>query len=249
MFSSLFRKSFWRVFASLSIFSGLVAFAQTQQSSALVVIDMQPIFVTRGGNDQDPKNQEKVNKILEIQKRAIQDAEKANIPIVFIEYETKGKTNEKLSDLIKNYKKSTVILKNTDGMLDKDNTHKKELQKYFKENKINTLILIGANGGACVHESIAGSLKNNYNVIAISSGIADFNYKDFIYPYKDQYSEFNHPNCANCSFKEVTDPEDAIPIGLPSAPDCKPDQQEIDTGLKNLNDHTLDLMKVLGAPQ
>ena len=67
----------------------------------------------------------------------------------------------------------------------------------------------GANGGACVVQSIHGALDNNCSVLAVSSGIADFNYQDFIYPYKGYYNDIK-ANCADCTFREVPTFNDAV---------------------------------------
>ena len=56
-----------------------------------------------------------------------------------------------------------------------------------------------------MRESIAGSLDNTYNVIALSQGIADFNYESFIYPYEKFY-DFE-PTCSSCKFRELSDSE------------------------------------------
>ena len=41
-------------------------------------------------------------------------------------------------------------------------------------------------------------------MIAYLEGIADFNYPEFIYPYRHNYDDIK-PTCASCSFKEVED--------------------------------------------
>jgi len=183
----------------------LAAPEDNRDNHALVIIDMQPYFATRAGNDQKDKNKIKVLKIINKQIAAIREAKKAKIPIVLIEYEYGssccGKTNRKLRNEVKFYKKFKTIKKNTDGMFSSSNKYKQKLTDYLEDNHIGSLIILGANGGACVKQSIKGSLEENYNVIAYNKGIADFNYRDFIYPYKDIY-KFK-PNCKNCNFKEV----------------------------------------------
>jgi hypothetical protein len=60
-------------------------------------------------------------------------------------------------------------------------------------------------------------LNENCNVVAFSKGIADFNYVDFIYPYKGQYKDLGH-KCQNCSFQEkdlIKDIEIALQSGVP----------------------------------
>lgn len=155
--------------------------------TALVIIDMQPVFVTRGGKNKSGSNPDKVKKILEVHLAAIKLAKKQKMPIVVLEYEGEGDTTEALKKEIKNYDQKAIILKDTDGAFDNQNKHKKELTDWLTQNHVKTLIITGANGGACVYQTISGALHDHYNVIADLDGIADFNYADFIYPYIGQY--------------------------------------------------------------
>ena len=158
--------------------------AGKDNNAALVIIDMQPKFVTRGGNDKTSRNLSKVDQIIKEQMVAIERAKKANIPIVFIEYEGDyGDTNRALKDAVGNYKDFKVFKKNSDGMFEKDNRHRDDLIAYLQDKQVGTLVITGANGGACVLDSIEGALKGNCTVIAYNKAIADFNFKDFIYPY------------------------------------------------------------------
>lgn len=174
-------------------------------NSALVIIDMQPYFANRGGNHNDAENRAKIDKINKTQIAAIQKAKAASIPIVFLEYDCEqcDPTDSSLKAAVAKYSNVRFIKKDTDGMFATNNKYRKELVDYLNKNDVGTLIIAGANGGACVLESITGSLENNCSVIALNSGIADFNFKDFIYPYVGQYSNIK-PNCRDCSFKEVS---------------------------------------------
>jgi hypothetical protein len=80
---------------------------------------------------------------------------------------------------------------------------------------------MGANGGACVSDSIVEAIQGNCSVVAFNKGIADFNYKQFIYPYAGQYAKIKSSSnrlCKDCSFKEVSSLDDVIPtqITIPS---------------------------------
>jgi nicotinamidase-related amidase len=186
-------------------------------NSALVIIDMQPHFVTRGGNQNSRENNFKVGQIIGAQIEAIKKAISANIPIVFIEYENVDPTSDLLKAAVKNYHDVKFFTKSTDGMFDNENKYKNQLVSFLKDRKIGTLVMTGANGGACVKESILGALNENCNVVAFSKGIADFNYVDFIYPYKGQYKDLGH-KCQNCSFQEkdlIKDIEIALQSGVP----------------------------------
>ena len=165
---------------------------------------MQPKFVTRGGNDQTPANKTKVEQIIKEQVAAIKRAREARIPIIFLEYEGDfGDTNEALKAAVANYPDVKFFKKNSDGMFEDYNKYKQDLATYLTRKQVGTLIITGANGGACVLRSITGALDNNCTVVAYNKGIADFNYKDFIYPYVGQYSNIK-PNCKDCMFREVS---------------------------------------------
>lgn len=182
-------------------FSALAEVARVGDNTALIVIDMQPYFVERGGNQNEPENVRKVNEILANQVQMIQAAKQSGTPIVFVEYEGYGDTNSVLREAAAGYDNIKFITKNTDGMFDPYNNKRDELGEYLRSKEVGNLIITGANGGACVEQSIAGALENNYNVQAYNNGIADFNYKDFIFPYTYN-GMFDKPRCENCSFKE-----------------------------------------------
>jgi len=118
------------------------------EHTALVIIDMQPVFISRGGHAEDSENQEKVQSVLRAQIKSIKRAEAAHIPIIFIEYEGEGETTDALKNEIKTYENVAFFKKSEDGMFDNNNSHKPELVKYLANRNIQTLIITGANGGA-----------------------------------------------------------------------------------------------------
>lgn len=199
--------------------------------SALVIIDMQPYFRTRTGQHQTAENIRKFDTVLEDQRVAIRNAKAANIPIILVKYaipEEKSPTVIKTADggerinyrgsdfydvidvlkrEIAGYGNGHILEKNTDGMFDKyekfQNKSLDDLNRILDQNDIGTLIVAGANGGACVKASIEGALHNRCRVVAISSGIADFNYPEFIYPYRGHYEGIGGTHCPRCRFEEV----------------------------------------------
>ena len=193
------------------VFLSFCCLADGVDKAALIVIDMQPFFVKRGGYDSTTENSKKIEAILKDQVATIDAAKNAKIPIVFIEYECDvcGNTNPVLTEAATGYEKVKYIKKNSDGIFDEDNKYRQDLVKYLMENEIQNLIVTGANGGSCVEESIEGALENNYSVIAISSGIADFNYKEYIYPYKYRDKQFY---CKGCAFKQVNNLNEIFPV-------------------------------------
>jgi nicotinamidase-related amidase len=185
---------------------------------ALVLIDMQPHFLDRTGKQNRRQNKAKVKKAIDTQIAAIKKAKKAKIPIVIVEYECPecDSTDSRLQFAVANYQNVRFIKKDADGMFDNENSHRQELIHFLNKKSIGTLIIMGANGGACVLDSITRALANNCNVVAFDKGIADFNYDDFMYPYVGQYSQIK-PECENCSFKETTSIEKIADVMLSSS--------------------------------
>lgn len=180
------------------------------EQKALVVIDMQAHFITRGGAAAQMLNQAKIAQIIKEQTALIKRAKEANIPIVLIEYSGIGPTNPKLKAEVSGYDNARTIEKSSDGMFDSYNNQLKPLVDFFKEKKIGNIIVAGANGGACVDQSIEGALKNRCKVVAYTKAIADFNYEKFIYPYANRYARHSNTGCADCKFTEVSNLGDAL---------------------------------------
>lgn len=219
------------LFFTVILFFTSICFANN--NSALIVHDMQDFFVTRDGYHTTPENVKKVKQVIATQVDMIKQAINLGLPIIFVEYEGFGETNETLKAAVANYKNVKYFKKDTGGMFDKGNRNKKALVDYLEEKRIDTLVITGANGGACALDSIHGALKNNYSVIAFSQGIADFNYKDFIYPYANQYT-YIKPKCTDCSLKEASSIEgvkQALGFGSPS-PSAPPTFKNTRGGLR-----------------
>ena len=176
------------------------------QNSALVIIDMQPYFLNRTINPNSAENKAKVAEIVQEQVVAINRARAANIPIILIEYEhqtipkNESDTMAALKTAIGDYRGVKTFKKTTDGMLDASNKYRSDLVEYLKSKQVGTLLVTGANGGACVLASIRGALDGDCSVIAYEKGIADFNYEQYIYPYTGRYNNIS-PRCPNCSFR------------------------------------------------
>jgi isochorismate hydrolase len=82
---------------------------------------------------------------------------------------------------------------------------------YLRDKKIGTLIIAGANGGACVLSSIQGILNENVNVLAYSQAIADFNFHSFAYPYEYKNQRLTY-HCPTCRFRETNSINDVFPL-------------------------------------
>jgi len=238
-------KSFLFALTLITLVSS-VSFAENSISkSALIVIDMQAKFITRGGNQWIPENMKKVDAIIRSQVEAIREARRESIPIIFLEYRNYGSTNEKLKDAAEGYGEVAYFIKTTDGMFSSGNKHKKELVDFLEKEEVGTLIITGANGGACVRASINGALAANYSVVAFSQGIADFNYKDFIYPYDDKYNF--KPSCKDCTFREADELDEIFANykGQPPNPGDPCDHSKDETSFPQISNTNLDVNKVL----
>ncbi len=187
------------------------------RNSALMIIDMQDQFALRGGRALRRDNAEKAAGLIEEQVKAIEAARKADLPIIFVEYENYGPTNPQLKKAVEGYSKAKFITKDTDGVFDGYNNYRRDLTNIIREGKIKNFIMAGANGGACVQQSTQGALAANCNVVAFERGIADFNYRKYVWPYRFEefYTRnFNQPRgaCVNCDFRQVNSVSDLTPF-------------------------------------
>ncbi|MCC7441232.1 MAG: cysteine hydrolase [Bdellovibrionales bacterium] len=192
------------------------SFATGREQTALIIIDMQPHFITRGGHENDAENRRKIRELLDEQLAAIASARRANMPIVFIEYTDSGSTNTELTAAASGYPNVATFPKDTDGMFDSGNSHRQALEDHLRRQNVRNLVITGANGGACVEQSIRGALAASYNVTAVSRGIADFNYDEYIYPYPYEDGAIK-PSCTNCVFRQVDGQAAAFPANGPTA--------------------------------
>lgn len=152
-------------------------------TKALVMIDMQDEFATRDNYNRLGVNPEKIKAVIEKQKIMIALAKNKKMPILVAEYQSFGPTNSELMTAIGNYAWFYRVVKTTDGLFDNANSSVAETKSKLAEWGIDSLILMGANGGACVEATMKGAISSGYKVWAYTSGIADFNYENFIYPY------------------------------------------------------------------
>lgn len=175
-----------RIILTLLLFTlNICAFSQ-ERKVGLVIIDMQKKFMTRKGFHRRPQNIKKVNKLIEHQILIIEKAMEYNIPIFVIEFENQGDTIDEIKNLLSSSATGQVnyFKKDTNGFLSGSNSYKAEIIKSITDQKITDLCFIGANGGACVEGSIHSAISKDLNSFALVEGIADFNYKSFIYPYR-----------------------------------------------------------------
>lgn len=171
---------------------------------------MQSFFIERNGIEatRNPQNIQKVKAVMEAQIAAIERAKAAKIPIVLVEYESEtkekyGNTLDEITSAVSGYRNTRIIKKTTQSVFDKKNKHVGQFKQFLKSENIGKLLIMGANGGYCIKDSIQDALEHNCSVIAYNQGIADFDSSSFIYPYSGRLSKVRK-NCTDCEFKEVS---------------------------------------------
>lgn len=160
--------------------------------AALVIVDMQDHYVNRAGYQNLKKSFDKLATILAHQKRMIETAKKTNMPILIVQMKTRGPTTAALQSAIGDYENTKIVEKETNGLFDHPISAGPALEQLRKWG-VKELVVMGANGGACVKQTILGAINNGYPVRAYTSGIADFNTSDFTYPYSynEQIDDFS----------------------------------------------------------
>ena len=170
-------RSFALIFVLLSSFTSISAHAGLK---ALVIVDMQDYFVgTTLGTSPNP---ESVKALADQQLAMIRLARSKSIPILLVSYDGAGAINQHILDSVAGYPLVANIVKKADGLFDDPNSAdlaRAQLSKW----KTTDLIIMGANGGYCVLQTIRGALINGYHVWSFKNGIIDFNTHPFQYPY------------------------------------------------------------------
>ncbi len=163
-----------------------------EENPVLVIVDMQPYFAKKNGYFKRDGNKEKYKNVIEEQKKVIAEARGNNIPIIFVEFKLprfhtlrRKKTSKTLRDAVEGYEYFTLVQKTTNNIFHNLNEFKQDFLRAVDHYDGQSLIIMGANGSACIYQSIHGALNENYSVVAYSKGIADFNSPFFIYPFAD----------------------------------------------------------------
>lgn len=181
--------------------------------TAVIIVDMQSYFTTQQGAPESRSNKSKVRDVLTKQVALIEWAKARSLPVIIIEYEDIGPTFPILTNALSGYSNNRHFLKSRAGIFNDYDPFSKSLSRFLRTEGIDNIIIAGANGGDCVQESIINSLEKNYDIIAYTNGIADFNYDSFKYPYRGFYNGNNGKqptfmkraleNCDGCSLTEV----------------------------------------------
>lgn len=186
----------------------------TPAKSAVVLIDMQPYFVTRYGFDKNQTNLNKVSAAIAEQINVINEAKKKNLPIIIVEYaligplNNLGSTDSRLMQAVEGYYNYEVIKKSTDDVFSEQNYWRSDIKFFLNMRNVNHLVIVGANGSQCVQSSVRGALDSGYNVTTYTKGIADFQNESFVYPYSSLNTKWYNLKCSTCSHNQVTQLEE-----------------------------------------
>lgn len=173
----------------LSVLAPALAPALAEER-AIVVIDMQPQFETRFGYEKLPGNSKKAARVKAEIQRLIQEAIRSHFYVIFVEYEGFGSIDESLLKEVGGYDRTITIKKDTDGLFHRHNRMLSEIRSYVAVNDIQDVLICGANGGACVKESLRSAQSYGLGTWWKSDAIADFNTSSFTYPYRYPENEF-----------------------------------------------------------
>lgn len=128
------------------------------------------------------------------QKKVIDFCVKNTIPIIVLEYATRGETTKELNDVLKKSFHATVIKKeNNSGFRDTN------LDDLLKNLKINKLLLMGINGTGCVQDTAIGALKRGYSIFTGKTVIASSTKNDANHKVSEKWYSKHGP------FLEATD--------------------------------------------
>ncbi len=166
----------------------LISSNASAMKSGLLILDMESYFIIdyKGGRELARRNKEKLEALIEEQVRVIRLAKKNNVPILATLYGTWGNLLPVLKSELSGYQNFTIIRKEYNDLFSNglgNEIHRKKALNFLDKYLIDNLVVMGANGGACVQSTIIGALKESYTVKAYPKGIADFNYHEYIYPY------------------------------------------------------------------
>jgi hypothetical protein len=208
------------------LFSVLLGVVEAQaESLALIVIDMQPNFAARSGHHQEPSNAAKIDAVLRRQLHLVKLAKNRELPIFLVEYVLCDDTYACLKAEIDPYWQSLTVPKSKDGLFDPKSFSSALFRRFLSEREITGLIVVGANGGACVYQTIRDALEKGFRVCADSEGIIQYDMEEFIHPYvyrEDMISEgpgrFEQGDAVELFDLESRESPSAIEINSPEPP-------------------------------
>lgn len=166
-----------RFFTLIFLFLSIYNFVYSQNSGlAVVLVDMQEEFVKRSTAEQSKEYQE----LVQHQMKLLEWAIASNIPIIIYEYNNMGATDYRLMNIVKDHE-YIQLFKFSDNAFNSITTFVDTFD-YLRKWDVDTIIIAGVNGGACIAATVSGAIRNNLNVISSKDIVADFNTSPFTYP-------------------------------------------------------------------
>ncbi|MFK8138604.1 MAG: isochorismatase family protein [Bdellovibrionales bacterium] len=169
-----------------TIFIFLFSLASNAQLG-LVIVDMQDFFTKQNSTQYLPSNVLKYAKVIQRQRHLISVAKKGLIPIIVVSVYTQSKdygpTSKWITNAVGDYKYAYTHTKEVNSFLNQDRIESKFFKERLEKLKISELLIVGANGGACVICSVADTLRNKIPVHLDATATIDFRSKFFHYPY------------------------------------------------------------------
>ncbi len=148
---------------------------------AIVIIDMQSGFYERGHTTNTPGLRSLVEQQMELLKWGVEN----DVPVLFFEYRNYGASDPRLTALLKNHPHASVI-KATDGGFDGEESKGAAISQ-LKEWNVDTLIVSGINGNACVVSTARGAVREGFDVMTSADIVGNINQNPPIYPNSTWY--------------------------------------------------------------
>jgi maleamate amidohydrolase len=169
------------MFRFILLFTLLISHAFSQ-NTAVIIVDMQYGFYTRGGVLQT----DGLIKLVKKQQELLTWAKTKKMPILFFEYDGYQETDYALTSTLWGYKFKTVA-KNEDNGFEGQSGY--EANQYLRDRKVDKLIIAGINASGCVKRTAIGALEEGYQLISSGDLVADMYNSPPIYPQLDWFIE------------------------------------------------------------
>lgn len=154
------------------------------KTTAVVIVDMQDGFYSRGGVTYSLGLQKLVTRQMELLTWAVAQA----IPVLIFEYEYYGETDKRLTNLLTTATVKTVAKRDDNGFVEPSLSPAKD---FLNGLGVKTLIMAGINGSACVYSTANGAIGEGFDVVTSSDIVGNLNYNPPIYPNNTWYFKNN----------------------------------------------------------
>jgi len=143
----------------------------------VVLIDMQKYYTSN-------LTKKEYRKIVSAQKQVIIACVEFNVPIVVLEYDSRGSTIPSLSKELELHQRTTIIKKPQD-----DGFVKTNLDDVLKDLDSRPLLLMGVNASGCVLKTAVTAVSLEYKVLTSENLIADKRFETISHTCQKWFSE------------------------------------------------------------